>query len=306
MERYRPVYPLLQWAAEREAIRLRRLRGEDPPWTTDKILAHYRFCNVQRKYDRVSQWLINNVLARRAEFGEFSFLQFTALCRWVNWPPTLIALREAGLWPAKQLDLVRMGDIIDGQARYAKTWTGAYLVPAPQEFHGKIGKGQFIAAKVVGEGMEEHRAAILRAIRSNSVEVTWSALSEVYFFGSFIAGQVVADWTYTPLLDRATDLYTWAPQGPGSVRGYRRMLGLEANGPAPDMATWCDRLCDWRAYLVDDLGRRFGSDYSGLTLHDVQNVLCELDKFMRVKSGEGRPRSKYRPEMGYALVETGF
>jgi hypothetical protein len=34
-----------------------------------------------------------------------------------------------------------------------------------------------------------------------------------------MAGQVVADYTWTPLLHEATDLYTWAPWGRGRSGG---------------------------------------------------------------------------------------
>jgi cell division GTPase FtsZ len=31
---------------------------------------------------------------------------------------------------------------------------------------------------------------------------------------------------------------------------------------------------------------------------DVPNILCETDKYLRVKNGEGVPRAKYVPERG--------
>src|ERR1043166_6476543 len=51
-----------RFAAERQAIFMRRVRGLAPPWTTDPILARHRFTNVYRASDRVSQYLIRHVL----------------------------------------------------------------------------------------------------------------------------------------------------------------------------------------------------------------------------------------------------
>ena len=39
----------------------RRINGDDAPWTEDRILPTYKFCNVYRAADRVSQYLIKDV-----------------------------------------------------------------------------------------------------------------------------------------------------------------------------------------------------------------------------------------------------
>ena len=33
-----------------------------------------------------------------------------------------------------------------------------------------------------------------------------------------------------------------------------------------------------------------------LTLHDVQNIMCEFSKYCRVVLGEGKPKTVYTPE----------
>src|SRR5687767_8581483 len=50
------------FAAERQAIFFRRFRNELPPWTDDPILRMFKFCNAYRASDRVSQFLIRNVI----------------------------------------------------------------------------------------------------------------------------------------------------------------------------------------------------------------------------------------------------
>jgi hypothetical protein len=51
-----------RFAAERQAIFFRRLAGASAPWTEDRILPSHRFTNAYRASDRVSQYLINNVI----------------------------------------------------------------------------------------------------------------------------------------------------------------------------------------------------------------------------------------------------
>ncbi|RZK37524.1 MAG: hypothetical protein EOO61_08855, partial [Hymenobacter sp.] len=50
-----------RFAAERLAMYHRRNRGDNEPWTHDTILEKYRFTNVYRATDRVSQYLIREV-----------------------------------------------------------------------------------------------------------------------------------------------------------------------------------------------------------------------------------------------------
>ncbi|HEV2187580.1 MAG TPA: nucleotide kinase domain-containing protein, partial [Stellaceae bacterium] len=51
-----------RFAAERQAIFVRRLAGMPAPWTDDPILARHRFTNAYRAADRVSQFLIREVI----------------------------------------------------------------------------------------------------------------------------------------------------------------------------------------------------------------------------------------------------
>src|SRR5437764_10060168 len=51
-----------RFAAERQRIFHSRAAGGDGPWTVDPILSTYRFTNAYRAADRVSQFLINEVI----------------------------------------------------------------------------------------------------------------------------------------------------------------------------------------------------------------------------------------------------
>ena len=51
-----------RFAAERQAIFFRRLHGNLPPWTEDPVLSEFKFTNAYRASDRVSQYLIRNVI----------------------------------------------------------------------------------------------------------------------------------------------------------------------------------------------------------------------------------------------------
>src|ERR1700749_5098271 len=59
----RPGIYELYWkfAANRQAAFEARLNGAPGPWTDDPILQTYKFCNVFRAADRVSQFMIRDV-----------------------------------------------------------------------------------------------------------------------------------------------------------------------------------------------------------------------------------------------------
>ena len=54
-----------RFAAERLAMFYRRYSDPAGPWTSDPILKSYRFTNAYRAADRVSQYLISEVQARK-------------------------------------------------------------------------------------------------------------------------------------------------------------------------------------------------------------------------------------------------
>lgn len=288
---------LVWWVEQRETIRRKRLLGGPAPWTSDKILQRYRFCNIRRRDDRVSQWIIRHVVTPYSRCA--SLLRFLALCRWVNWPPTIQEIMHNGLWPMDSPDWEAIGRAIDARTRRGeKAWTGAFMVRGEQKSHGhpwaRWGKGQYVAQIVVERELSQADDAITAALATNTRQAVALVLARGYGWGSFMAGQVVDDWTWTTYLQDATDHYTWAPLGPGSVRGLNRVMRR--------------RLCEKIAQdeFVGELEKlrnaviaRLGGEYSDLTLMDIQNCLCEYDKYERVRLGEGRPRAHYRTEVAY-------
>ena len=64
MKKRQEVYDLYWYfACERQNIFWKKINGESAPWTEDKILQEYKFCNSYRVNDRVSQYLLKNISA---------------------------------------------------------------------------------------------------------------------------------------------------------------------------------------------------------------------------------------------------
>ena len=283
--------PLLYWAKEREALRRRKEAGEPLPWTEDPVLQRYRFCNVRRQDDRVSRWLRANVLPFWG-IPTPDGLKFTALCRYVNWPPTLRDLMQQ-TWFGTPLDWPQIGQFLDYRCHFEKTWTGAYMVRAERKALGQS-KGTLVAEVAVHRELSKAMPELMAAIATKRRQEVHRVLSGCYSWGSFMAGQVVDDWGWTPILEDAVDVYEWAPIGPGSRRGLNRLLGRPLSKAFGEQE-FCAHVRQLRTNLIEALG----SEYVSLTLMDVQNCLCETDKWLRARLNEGRPRTVYKPEEAY-------
>lgn len=277
---------ILYFVWEREAIRIAKENGYKGELTVDPILAKYRFCNIRRRDDRVSKWLIENMYIHIDSEDDAWFI--AAIARFINWPPTLVNLLNNGAIPAKAEDFNAnlfcrvLDDLTTGDT---KVWTGAYMVCTggktyPSKAHGIA---EFLKNAI------HNRETIREAVFSNSVKKTVSAIHNCQGFGTFMAGQITADLTYIHPLDKAKDLHLWAPMGPGSKRGLNRLYGNKLH------SSWKQdkfniALISLRIAIMGQLG------IENITLHDVQNCMCEIDKYWRVLYSEGRPRSIYQPE----------
>ncbi len=283
---------ILYWVDERDNIRQAKENGYPAPWTDDPILRKYRFCNVRRRDDRMTQWMIRNMYDHVAH-GEEDLWFIAAIARYVNWPPSLTSLLVNGAIPARAEEFdphVFVAVMDDLKAQGLKCWGSAYMLYPGRETGSN--KAETVAFRFLLP-LANDAAKVREAMAKNRVESVVQELTKFYGWNTFLAGQVAADLTYYPMeLGEASDLYEWAPMGPGSQRGLNRLFGYKLN------YAW--KQGDFNAALRKiwvEIAEQL--DMENLTLHDVQNVMCELDKMWRVLAGEGAPRSIYSPETSY-------
>jgi len=292
---------LCYWVSEREEIRRRKLRGMTR-LTRDPILQTYRFCNVRREDDRVTQWIEENV---RKPFAECDHLWLMlAICRQINWPDTLGYCIHQGAWPttAKFHPSYLAECLSERKAAGLKVYTGAYMIAAPPS-----GDKQTYIAEVVIGGLWQRRGEFedyffRRPIREARRTLEGGLgqpqlMSEVHGmlmktngWGKFMAYQAVVDMRFTHLLNQASDRYSWAAAGPGTLRGLNRLFGRDKAA----------RLSQEQALVELRQVHRRVTTSTGIDLDfsDTPNIMCEYDKYLRVKLGEGKPRALYVPGRG--------
>jgi len=258
------------WMSERDKIRALKEGGAPKPWTKDMILRSFKFCNVRREDDKVTRWFASNW--RRPElWSQRNFVPAIILGRTINWPETLEEVDFPYNWSSEEV----LALLDKRQARGDKVYTGAYMITA-----GPTGvrKNAFVVKNAESYFFSPPKLDPL------SLENSWKELRQYPCVGPFIAGQIIADLKQTSHLREAKDWWNWAALGPGSTRGlnrlYERSLTATTNQEQglAEMREIASHVKNWGWLLC---------------LQDVQNCLCEFDKYERVKFGQGKPRSSY-------------
>lgn len=264
---------LVYWMLERDRIRASKESGAIKPWTMDPLLRDYRWCNVRRMDDRVSRWLIQCWYDPRHD-PEYQ-LYDALLARLINWPDSLAEVLDV-----REFEHVR-STLKARATRGEKIFTGAYVIP------GVPGKTKVDSIIDLVIAVAEREAEILKC---STMRDTWARLTRFDGLGSFLAGQIVADLSTQGVGLDWHDLETWAPAGPGSARGINRLLGRPKMRPVHQ--TEFEWLLPELMWILRPRVPDLWSDRN-LVAMDIQNCLCEFDKYRRLQLGEGKVRARY-------------
>ncbi len=277
--------PLWGWITERHGIYLKKSAGDPPPWTHDKTMQSYRFCNVFRELDKVTVWLRENWRQPYADNDQL----WIAMClaRQINWPETLA---EIG-FPEHGYDADAVRERLEARkARGEKVYTGAYMISAPAGQYAGMAKPEYTAQIVVG-ALWRARAefdALFAGGRQPTMQEVHAWLRQFRGWGDFMAYEAVTDLRHTRYLDKAPDINTWAVAGPGAIRGLHRLHGRDYK-KALSQEQACEEMCELLALSRSSLPELVPA----LELREIEHSLCETDKWLRVAAGQGRLRSKY-------------
>jgi hypothetical protein len=176
--------------------------------------------------------------------------------------------------------------IAEREAAKEKVYSGAYMIST----HGvKEKKSTYLA-----NSLDKIWAAreYIRYREGESLEAFHRRLMEQFDVGSFLAAQVIADCKHTGEMRKAPDWFTFAASGPGSRRGLNRVFLQPVKQPIKEP--------QWKFHFellhleITTLQRNNNHILPPIDGQDLQNCLCEFDKYERVRLGEGVPKSKYK------------
>src|SRR5260370_23219338 len=117
-----------RFAVLRQNLFMRRVAATPPPWTNDPVLAKHRFTNAYRAADRVSQYLIRNVLYRGEQTSEEIFFR-ALLFKFFNRIDTWEEIEAHMGWPTwKAFDREHYARVLDALiARADRVYSAAYI-----------------------------------------------------------------------------------------------------------------------------------------------------------------------------------
>lgn len=266
-----------RFAAERHDIYERRLEGQPEPWTDDEILQRYRFCNAFRASDRVSQYLIRDVVYGLCGLdGRDRFLR-TVLFRLFSKPSTW-ELIEAQCGPvrADTFDEPRVATVLDEAMEGGCTlYTSAFILCANRAYgHPRKHRNHLaLVLQMLDDRLPE------RIHDARSLGEVYSLLRRYPLIGPFMAYQLAIDLNYGPDLGFSEDEFTMP--GPGAIRGLGKVFVDLGDYSPQDAIHW---LVERQATVLEEVGLP-PPTLRGRPLQaiDCQNLLCELDKYARVR-----------------------
>jgi hypothetical protein len=289
----------LYWyfAAERQAIFERRMAELPSPWTKDPILQSYKFCNVYRASDRISQYLIKDVIYNQSGanpddrlFQIIAFRTFSESSTWEQFKNFL------GQNPT--LDDLKRGSFVQAVEHAKKTngklYTNAFILCANNAYghcskhlnHIELFKHMFLK-----DSLAE------KLLKARSLQEIYHLLHKYPLMGDFMSYQITVDINYSNLINFSEN--SFVKTGPGSLRGIKKAF-VELGEYSPE------EVITWTVENQKVEMERRGLEFHGLfgrPLHaiDCQGLFCELDKYCRVKlpdltSTRTRIKTKFSPQ----------
>ncbi len=283
-----------RFAAERQEIFYARLRGTPEPWTNDSILQEYKFTNSYRASDRVSQYLIRNVIYRGDSCAEevfFRILLFKLFNKIETWQLLESQLGEI-TW--RDYNYAKYNQVLTTAIKSEAIYSAAYIMASGHERFGVTRKHEG-HLKLIESMMEESVA--LRVAACSSMRAAFELLKSYPLMGDFLAYQIITDLNYSEIINFSE--MEFVVPGPGAKDGIRKCFSsLGGLSEVDVIRLMADRQAfEFKRLDIDfkDLGGR------ALQLIDIQNVFCEISKYARVAypsvaglSGRTRIKQKYR------------
>jgi len=279
-----------KFAAERQTIFFNRLRGSTQ-LTKDPILLKHKFTNAYRAADRVSQYLIREVIYNGDQTAHelfFRILLFKLFNKIETWE---LLKHELGsvTWADYSFDrysrvfhkALQTGERIYSGAYMMSSCKGAFGFTKKHENHLKLLESMMMA------NLPD------RIVEAKSLEAVYHLLLDSPGIGRFLAYQYAIDLNYSNLIDFSE--MEFVMPGPGAMDGIRKCFNHLGDYTEADVIRY---VTDRQEREFDRLGIEFKSLWGRrLQLIDCQNLFCETDKYARLAHPEvsgisGRTRIK--------------
>ncbi len=268
------------------------------PLTNDEVLQKHKFTNVYRALDRVSQYLIRNVIyntnyAYHEKDVLFRILIFKIFNKIETWE---FLEDKLGMISIETFDLSKINKHLELRKKKTPIFSNAYMMTGT---HSKYNHLTFKHEKWLEMVKNEilHNKVLDEIVKADSLEKVYKLLRDCSFLGDFLAYQYAIDFNYSSVFDFDEDSFVKA--GIGAIRGIKKCFEPLGKNTYEDAIRYTQE--NFEKYQEKSGFTKFKNLYGReLKLIDLQNCFCETDKILRVKKPElqvdnVRIKQIYRP-----------
>ncbi|WP_342327618.1 nucleotide kinase domain-containing protein [Pedobacter sp. FW305-3-2-15-E-R2A2] len=268
-----------QFAVERQNIFFNKINNKNV-LTSDPILLKHKFTNVYRASDRVSQYLIKNVIYRGDQNPKevlFRILLFKIFNKIQTWE---LLENELGTLCWSEYSFNHYAGILhDALKAKEAIYSGAYIMASGKSTYGFIRKHENhlkIIEQMISSGLAD------KIQDAESLENVYRLLLSYPTIGAFLAYQYAIDINYSEIINFSE--MDFVKPGPGAKDGIRKCFKSFGNYSEDDIIRFVTENQDQE---FDRLGLEFKALWGRpLQLIDCQNLFCETDKYARVAHPE--------------------
>ena len=291
MDTFRYYFYFMQ---ERMNIFWRKCDGCSHCMTEDPILREYKFTNVYRACDRVSQYLISHVIYNDVDrFTPRDLLLRILVFKIFNKIETWEYLEQSyGNICCDYFNVDEICKLLSQRQKHMPIFSNAYMMTGSHRLYDDLPNKhakwlRMVKDEFLGKGIVDE------VLKAKSMAEVFALMEKCSFIGGFLAYQYTIDFNYSPYIN--FDENSFVKAGIGAIRGIQKCFSSIGD----------DYECAIRYTFehLDEYRKEFGyDDFKPLPgrephLIDLQNCFCETDKYLRVKMPEllvGNVRIKQR------------
>lgn len=270
--KYKHLNMYLSTAIERHKVYLKKEQGENKPWTEDPVYQNYFFCNVFRKYDKVTKWMIENIVPECERTNSWDLL---VLYRYISTQDINLHLQNLGIHldsSKVQKELQRMYD--NGTLRF----NGCFIRNTALS-GGNWGKAHTVPFFIIDDIVDKFGPTNDWIRETSTLESMVKGLKNIIGTKGFMAYEYASDFEYTNFFN-PTDKNSWANMGPGAQRG----LSLVCYGDADHRfseAEWLEHIRNILPKMQAVFKENFGD--IDVSMREVEHWLCEFQKYVKYR-----------------------
>jgi len=283
-----------KFAVERQNIFFNRINN-NTVWTEDKILIEHKFTNAYRASDRVSQYLIRDIIygfEQEPKEVLFRILLFKIFNKIETWNALS---NRVGTISYKTYDFESYDNVLTDLMNSGKAiYSGAYIMASGRSIYGYKKKHRN-HLKLIETMMEDGLDVKISNLKS--MNGLFDLLITYPTIGNFLAYQYATDINYSELCD--FDEMDFVFPGPGALDGIKKCFSDYGQYNESDLIKYVTEVQDKEFNRLElDFKNLWGRK---LQLIDCQNLFCEVDKYARVAhpdvnglSGRKRIKQKFK------------